>query len=269
MYRKLTYIKHEYELELVQMEEFNENDQLTYIKEINREGTLESRFKFDVNGNVTEEENLVDGVLSDKSEYIFDKEGNLLSHKFIIDNEVIEETKREVTDSTTIEKMYQNGEEVKKSISEYKEGESRGLFYEFGELVEKQITKESKEFSNSIAYSSNDEIIYFENYYYNSKDQITKHEILNPDKTINSIETYIYNNENLAKISFSSDTEKNCQRYERDKNGNVIRFEITNEDGNVVHFSNSEYDDKNRLIARVDYSNGVDTLFEIKYEEIN
>ncbi|MFT6151465.1 MAG: hypothetical protein ACJAY9_000855, partial [Flavobacteriales bacterium] len=52
MYRKLTYLKHNYELELVQIEEFDNKDQLTYIKEINREGTIETRFIFDKNNNV-------------------------------------------------------------------------------------------------------------------------------------------------------------------------------------------------------------------------
>ena len=269
MYRKLTYLKHNYELELVQIEEFDNKDQLTYIKEINREGTIETRFIFDKNNNVTQEENFVDGVLSDKSEYLFNKEASLLSHKLIIENEVIEETNKKYTDDTISEVMFQNGDEAQKTVTEYKEGESTAMIYEFGEFAEKKVSKESQKFTNSIVYSPDNSIIYYENYSYDESDQITKHEILNPNKELISVENYKYDKENLSEISFSSDEESNCQRYFRDENNNVIKFEITDDNGRIVHFTNSIFDDKNREIEKVVFSDGTDNLFEIKYEEIS
>ena len=268
MYRKSTYLKHKYDLELVQIEEFDDNKQLTYIKEINREGTIETRFEFDENGNVSEEKNYVDGVISDTSKYLFDKDGSLLSHKFIIDNEVVEETIIEYSEFKTTETIFQNGEEAKKTITDYKEGESIELTYEFGELVEKKISEELHLFTKSIEYNSENEIVFFENYYFNEKDQVTKHEILTPNKEVISVENYTYDNENLSEISFSSDEESNCQKYYRDENDNLIKFEITDGHGRIVYFSHSVFDSSNREIEKVVLMNGNEELFEIKYEGV-
>lgn len=268
MYRKLTYIKQKYESELVQIEEFNNKNLLTYIKEINREGTIETRFEFDNNDNVTLETNYVDGKLSDKAEYLFNEEGSLLSHRFIIDNEVIEETKRELTESTITEVVYKSGEEVMKTIYEYKEGESTSFIYEYGELAEKKNTKELKGQTNSIAYNPENEVTYYENYYYDDNDQITKHEILNQNKQVISVENYNYDQEEIIEISFSSDQESNCQRYFHDENNNVVKIEVTDENGRIIQFTNSIFDSENREIEKVVFSNGRDNLFEIKYEEI-
>ena len=269
MYRKSTYIKQKNDLKLVQIEEFDSNEQLTYIKEINREGTIETRFLFDENNNVTKETNFVDEVLSDISDYVFDKEGNLLSHKFIIENEVIEETSREVTEETTIEVMFQNGEEAQKTITEYKDGESTTTVYEFGNLAEKKITSETKKSSKSIAFGPDDSIIYYENYFYDENDQIIKHEILNPDGEINSSENYKYDKENLTEISFSSYEETNCQRYFRDENNNLIKFEIRGDNDRLIHHASSVFDSENREIEKTVFTNGNTELFEIKYEQIN
>jgi hypothetical protein len=269
MHRKLTYIKHEYESELVQIEEFDNNNQLTYIKEINREGTIESRFEFDSNDNVTQEINYLDGILSDKSEYLFDKEGDLLSHKLIIEDEIVEETKREAKDLHSTETMWQNGEEVKKIISEYKDGESTKMIYEMGDLAEKKISKESQEHTKSIVYSPDNTILYYENYFYDENDQIVKHEILTPTKEIISVENYKYKNKNLTEISFSSDQDINSQKYSRDKNNNLIKFEITDENGMLVHLTDSIFDSENREIEKIVFSNGSKNLFEMKYEKIS
>ena len=269
MYRKLTYIKHEYDLELFKIDEFDDKDRFVYNKINNQEGVLETRIKYDELGNVVLEENFVDGKMSDYTVTEFNNENEPVSISVFIPDELYEKTV--ITKSGNIETSIStvDGVESLKTITEKNETNTILTEYEYGELVRKVVSEDTEQGRKETIYDENNNITFYENYEFDSDDNILRHEVFNHILEKVALEVRNYHNCNIIDITYESIEEYQYYTYKYDANNNLIDYNIKDKKDNILGFDKSVFDDKNREIETISYSMGFQPKhYEIKYEEI-
>lgn len=270
MYRKLTYIKHEYDLELFRIDEFDTENRLVYNKIINQEGVLETKIKYDGLGNVILEENFVDGKMSDYTVTEFNYDNEPISISVFIQDELYEKTV--ITKSKNLETSIStvDGVESLKIITETNETNTILSEYEYGEFVRKVVSEDTEQGRKEIIYDENNNITFYENYEFDRDDNILRHEVFNAILEKVALEVRNHHNGNIIDITYESIEEYQYYTYEYDANNNLIDYKIKDKKDNILGFDKSVFDDQNREIETIAYSMGFQPIhYEIKYEEIN
>ena len=270
MYRKLTYIKHEYELELFKIEEFDSNKNLIYNKIVHPDEVLETKITYDKSGNVILEENFIDGKMSDCSVSEFNENNEPISISVIIQDELYEKTEFIKTEKEEISVSMVEGKESSKTITESNENNSISTEYEYGDFVKKTVSIDTENGRKDTIYNENGEITFYENFEFDENDNILKHEVFNHILEPVSKEIHTYKNGNLISINYESIEEYQYYTYEYDSNNNLIDYKVLDRKNNVLGFEKAIFDDKNRKIETISYSMGFQPIhYEIKYEDLN
>ena len=164
---------------------------------------------------------------------------------------------------------FSNGIESLKTITETNETNTILTEYEYGEFVRKVVSEDTEQGRKETIYDENNNITFYENYEFDSDDNILRHEVFNPILEKVALEVRNYKNGNLIDVSYNSIEENHFYTYVYDANNNIIDYKIKDDKDNVLAFEKSVYDDKNREIETISYSMGFQPKhYEIKYEEI-
>lgn len=259
MVRKLTYIKHQYDSELIKIEEFDEENQLLYLKEIAVDGISETKVEYHSFQNIKSETNFLDGEKISLYSYEYNSKDQLISQKMYMADELFEETDISYTSDSKISITKQNGKEISKYISNKQENKTRTLCYEDNEFIEKSILIETKNprITKEIIYSPEDEILAYENNFFNEDGYLHLYEQLDSNKSILLKEEYEFKESLIVKIikeGYASIDFKDTIFISYDSKGREIKSETRNENNVIKEFVHTAYDSKDREIEMVLYS---------------
>ncbi len=247
-------------------------------KIFNDAGTVisEAHFKYNEQDHLIEESEVSSEGGSTSIKYTVDAEGEILGIQNYFGNDLYQEDKFEYQEDKTIKNTFQEGNLIEKLVETTDENGSEQVLVYDGEdnLVKTQLTKDiNATTSETSLYDANKNLLGIIVEVYNDDDELVEHREYDENKQLQRLDAYEGENGFVLKHTAKTQIDGGgvlelISNYVYDENGNEIRKEVSDPDGNTLQIQEKKYNEKNELISDTFDNLSGNLAYGVSYQKV-
>ena len=219
----------------------------------------ETRCSYNETGLLISERNYCEDQELDETRYGYDGNENVVLQEYFIAGELYERTFNNHSDGRLEIVMEQDGEEVQRSIR-IEDGENHvSEFFENGTQIEKQVYTYNPEnrSGEKLVYGEDKNMVLKELIVFDQNDNTIEFKQLNAEGFLLEYEKHIYDGKLLKQSVFKKYVGESAEEHKvsctYNQRGDITREEVTTLEGNLLGFTQFQYDDEHRLIEEMEF----------------